>query len=832
MAATDFETAVSQTITSSNQLSDVINLSATETVTTDSGEIPSVRKAIADSMLFIAPIPWEDGQDETNLFQTRSFEKGLYWAPSATTINPVPMGSTPIGDDNWFLAPISLTEDFVKGVIEETTGYKGDYGEGILLEDGEDYIKYNGKSYFATNPPYTTTATTPDNDTGNLFVGGYITSDFGTVQSGTTVNHRRGTNAEILAGTPAIGELWFNTTDNSIHMGDGFTQGGVKHLNTTTGVRIFNSMAELKSNTFIKNGETCGVHSELHDKYIEGNVRTASSEILIDEFFNIELDNGLVWVQDATKNKASIGSTLKRKLEANLSDCAVQIVGDSTGNENTEWVYKLFSLIGVHYPKFTVKIHYWNETTNDSYNAPVTIQSGTGVYTLNVYNASKAGGSALYFQGGRFPIIHANDVDWVIHNLGHNGGTSLSYRIIYDMHYQGVIQMINRHRYADFTVVLQNFRTDFEDFSLRAVSAISDIADTLSLSKIDVYSLFKNAQDKGFLNEWMSDTVHPNPTGSNAWANLAASCFLYGEKTTTSIRSKLTLMGESLIKDPFMLDFPWDANGPANATVFNATAEIETSISESGRSIKLTSAGSLGYLRWTLTGLQRQQITNVNNIVFAARVYIPSTSTSDSNGRIFANTENGDPTTISQNVCRDGWFWSLLSVESDFFKDSSYVRLGVYVSGGDTVYIDRIVMVDGVELKEPLKLPVVLSDYYRPENVTGQSETVVNVTGNSIEVSPSSQGGSDYRFIIDIPDTVDGATYKIEWDADTSNATVYARDGLGGVGSVLSSGSITSNELEFTAVSDSSSVQVVLSIQSLPRTMSDVKITAIAAAVK
>lgn len=44
----------------------------------------------------------------------------------------------------------------------------------------------------------------------------------------TQVKHRRGTAAEIAAGTPAIGELWFNTTDNSIHMGDGATQGGHK----------------------------------------------------------------------------------------------------------------------------------------------------------------------------------------------------------------------------------------------------------------------------------------------------------------------------------------------------------------------------------------------------------------------------------------------------------------------------------------------------------------------------------------------------------------------------------------------------------------------------
>lgn len=67
----------------------------------------------------------------------------------------------------------------------------------------------------------------------------------------TQVKHRRGTNAEILAGTPAIGELWFNTTDNSIHMGDGVTQGGIKHVNVDNGDKrysaVFSTVNTLKS---------------------------------------------------------------------------------------------------------------------------------------------------------------------------------------------------------------------------------------------------------------------------------------------------------------------------------------------------------------------------------------------------------------------------------------------------------------------------------------------------------------------------------------------------------------------------------------------------------
>jgi len=67
----------------------------------------------------------------------------------------------------------------------------------------------------------------------------------------TQVKHRRGTSAEIEAGTPAIAELWFNTTDNSIHMGDGVTQGGVKHVNINTlpnyATHTFDSVISMKS---------------------------------------------------------------------------------------------------------------------------------------------------------------------------------------------------------------------------------------------------------------------------------------------------------------------------------------------------------------------------------------------------------------------------------------------------------------------------------------------------------------------------------------------------------------------------------------------------------
>ncbi|MGO9743987.1 MAG: hypothetical protein ACLPN5_21210 [Roseiarcus sp.] len=47
------------------------------------------------------------------------------------------------------------------------------------------------------------------------------------------VKHRRDTPANIAANTPAQGELWFDTTNMMIHMGDGATAGGWPHALAT-----------------------------------------------------------------------------------------------------------------------------------------------------------------------------------------------------------------------------------------------------------------------------------------------------------------------------------------------------------------------------------------------------------------------------------------------------------------------------------------------------------------------------------------------------------------------------------------------------------------------
>jgi len=65
-----------------------------------------------------------------------------------------------------------------------------------------------------------------------------LTADWGNVASGTQVQHRRDTRANINAFTPAEGELAMNTTDGELRLGDGSTAGGIR-MATRTNALVF-----------------------------------------------------------------------------------------------------------------------------------------------------------------------------------------------------------------------------------------------------------------------------------------------------------------------------------------------------------------------------------------------------------------------------------------------------------------------------------------------------------------------------------------------------------------------------------------------------------------
>uniref|UniRef100_A0AB39AJ63 Sialidase family protein n=1 Tax=Vibrio phage P018-4 TaxID=3229728 RepID=A0AB39AJ63_9CAUD len=118
--ATNSNEAVELIIDGGNQLHQIINEDATTEIQTESGPIPSVRKALADTFLFLEPIAWQNGSDETAFNQLRTFNSNTYWAPTATLSNPVPMGSTPVGDSNWKLAPVDVNREWILSELTQS----------------------------------------------------------------------------------------------------------------------------------------------------------------------------------------------------------------------------------------------------------------------------------------------------------------------------------------------------------------------------------------------------------------------------------------------------------------------------------------------------------------------------------------------------------------------------------------------------------------------------------------------------------------------------------------------------------------------------------------
>lgn len=81
----------------------------------------------------------------------------------------------------------------------------------------------------------------------------------------------------------------------------------------------------------------------------------------------------------ATTNLPNTGpSLLVRRLRTGLLPCSMLLLGDSTGNETTEWFYGLTSYLAGHFPDYRTTYRLWNDTTQ-GYDAPVTVGVGAGV---------------------------------------------------------------------------------------------------------------------------------------------------------------------------------------------------------------------------------------------------------------------------------------------------------------------------------------------------------------------------------------------------------------------------------------------------------------------
>lgn len=241
---------------------------------------------------------------------------------------------------------------------------------------------------------------------------------------------------------------------------------------------------------------------------------------------------------DVDKKAVARPNVLVSTLQRGKQDATLLLLGDSTGNEETEWFYRTVQALAAQFPAYTVTYRLWADGTQ-SYAAPVTLQAGTGSRTLAVYNASVPGAGASYVYdpsvvGTRLPLLAPVEPTLTIFNYGYNWGQS-AYRweIL-----RAVRVFRGFHPRSDIALVSQAPRA-IGDAGASANAArnadVRVVAGQEGFGLIDAFAAFIEYGD--YSADLVSqDGLHPNALGSGVWAE-EAKRFLSGTQKVSEVRS-------------------------------------------------------------------------------------------------------------------------------------------------------------------------------------------------------------------------------------------------------------------------------------------------------
>lgn len=227
-------------------------------------------------------------------------------------------------------------------------------------------------------------------------------------------------------------------------------------------------------------------------------------------------------VADAAARSSSLAPILGR-MQRGTEDAVLAFLGDSTGNEDAEWIYKTLIKLGQKFPAWSIDYNLWNALdSTDSptavYGSTRRIQTGTGFRVLTVYNASTPGALAAYSVtrlARQLPVApHA-----VVLSYGHNSaGTTARNDVL-------PLTRLLQETYpaAPITLVAQNPRVSTDAgyaADLSRQQSIIDLAQGEGFGLINALQRFLASPT--YAADWLNpDGLHPNPAGSDIWADEA-----------------------------------------------------------------------------------------------------------------------------------------------------------------------------------------------------------------------------------------------------------------------------------------------------------------------
>lgn len=409
-------------------------------------------------------------------------------------------------------------------------------------------------------------------------------------------------------------------------------------------------------------------------------------------------------------------SPSKLILEADSADLEWLVPGDSMTDDTGEMAGIIATQLGLKYPRYTVNVIYWNDAGGD-YDAPTSIQVGTGTHTFNVYVAAFGGTRSTYMLGSKYAAaIAARNPKLIlfVHGLNHVGAGVFA-NMIRGEFMSATEKMRVTFPSANFAWVAENPKRD--DTTMEAITTYTGSGVTINMLQllqamsaaqpditlVDVYSKFIALnKDTGLY----SDATHGNTASGKLlyqtaflekWAATAPGAF------TPGLPFFSTVDGSPLAANGLLTGGP----PPTSWTAQNSVViEAELSIIAPGasRSIKLTSGASgAPNMRQIITGAGLTAAIANGYITVGTLMYRPAGSAATV-GRPNVFVAGAAQTGVSLRNDTEGhgdWWWRIqpdIPIGAGATSISILTYADTAGAGMDVdhpTYVDRIAVVAG-----------------------------------------------------------------------------------------------------------------------------------------
>lgn len=383
---------------------------------------------------------------------------------------------------------------------------------------------------------------------------------------------------------------------------------------------------------------------------------------------------------------------IKTLIERNTTDVTIVFVGDSTGDATTDWIYLFASWLASEYPTHTVEYQLHDGT---SYGAVTTIATGSGSYTIEIYNAAVSGYRLAQWQGARFTsAVVTPGPDLLITNAGINRLGLASARLVTAEALEFIQQIWDFVGAIPVVVHLQNPQRDDNTLDPVIEGLRGALEKMPGVGVVDSHTVWQRA---GKPSGWYADGTHPNATGSGiiadtwkaAWRAAQTLPPLNAYQSWWADRFHFNVLDNGNFA-AFASSLPdnWTEGGTGTVSK-ESTSPIYTGKSYSVK-IEATSAK---YLRHSITGGRLNAIKG-RKIMVAARQY-PVSGGHASTGQILVQSDGTNAvskTSLDNSIYSlDGWVWKIVE-DMLVPRDATYFRVSIYgAAAAGTVYVDEVV---------------------------------------------------------------------------------------------------------------------------------------------